>query len=162
MGEQKGTNRAATTKQEKKKKKKDLFYKNWSFQLMWHRESVSMMPLWTFNWEEQVHEPSCPRMEGFDIKWFKNSHKHMAACGVSGAPTDCLCCLICACCYIADICLLVNVINIKLTECILTAGVMLLEIDHRVHICDLLLVYIYIKFKQLLVAALETNKEIDK
>lgn len=81
-------------------------------------------------------DQNCPRMEGFDIKWFKNSHKHMAACGLSGAPTDCFWCLICACCYIADV-LLVNVINSKLIECILTADVMLLKIVHRVHICDL-------------------------
>lgn len=89
---------------------------------MCHRELLSMMSFCTFYWEEQVHDPS---MGGFRIKSFKESHEHMAACGVSGASTDCLRFLILACCYIAKIILLVNVINSKLIEHILPVGVLL-------------------------------------
>jgi len=47
------------------------------------------------------------------IKSFKESHEHMAACGVSGASTDCLCFLLLARCYIAKIVLSVNVSTSK-------------------------------------------------
>lgn len=52
-------------------------------------------------------------MGEFRIKSFEERHKHMAACGESGASTDCLCFLILTCCYIAKIISLVNVINPK-------------------------------------------------
>lgn len=79
-------------------------------------------------------------MGGFGIKSFEESHEHMAACGVSGASTDCLRFLILACCYIAKIILLVNVINSKLIEHILTVGVLLLKLKYSLEsICDLAL-----------------------
>lgn len=91
---------------------------------------MSMKPLWTFNWEEQIHEPSVPRLEGFYIKC---SHKCMVWCVVSGAQKDCMCSSMLTCYYIADIFLLVNVINSKLIECILTAAVMLLYFSKSIH-----------------------------